>query len=220
MRRRTDTASVSQAIYFSFSLRDHVSTQASDARRAKSHGLEDGCSIVIFRGVVVTVFVFVAVIIIIVLAAFLLGLAGASGSLLFLALLALDSLDLLLVHGGHVLLGHQLKLQLLLSALLFLLALELAGALNLGTAGADLSVGGRLRPLARGVRLCLARRNRELNKGREPSHQPLFDELGQYHAQLARRRVHLLAKLIGQGENDLFEFEENDFDALQVDDVL
>ena len=70
-------------------------------------------SLVIVRGIVVAIFILIAVIVVIVFFTLFLGFASTTGSFLFLTLFALDLLDLLLIHGRHVFLSHKLQLKLL-----------------------------------------------------------------------------------------------------------
>ena len=100
------------------------------------------------------------------------------------------------------------------------LALQFVGALDLGTASADLGIGGRLGPLARRISLGLAGGNGELDERAKTAEEPLLDEFSEDDAEFTGRRVNLLAQLASQGKNDLLELEEDDLDALQVDDVL
>ena len=181
-------------------------------------GRLDSCSLVV-AGVIVAIFVLITVVIVLV---FLLlgGLSSAPSSLFLLPLLTHLLLDLLLVHGVDILGPHHLKLELLLLALSLLLVLQLVGTLNLGAARANFSVGGRFGPLAGCVSLGLASRDGELDERAQTAEQPLLDELGEDNAKLAGRRVDLLAQLVGQGKHDLLELKEDDFDALQVDDML
>ena len=68
-------------------------------------------SLVIVRGIVVAIFILIAVIVVIVFFTLFLSFASTTGSFLFLTLFALDLLDLLLIHGRHVLLSHKLQLK-------------------------------------------------------------------------------------------------------------
>ena len=177
-------------------------------------------SLVIVVGVIIAFIVLITVVLLVVLLFLFFGLASATGGFLLLALLLLDRLDLLLVHRRHVLLSHKTKLNLNLFPFVLLLALELLGPFDFGTTGSDLGVGGGLGPLSGRIRLHLASRDLELDEGLEAAQEPLLDELGQNDTKLARGRVNLAAKLVGQSQDDLLELEEHDLDTLDEDDVL
>ena len=121
--------------------------------------------IVVVVGVIVSLIVLITVIRRLFLVAFFLSLTCTSSCLLLFNTLALDLLDLFLVHGGNVLFGHETDFHLNLFAFGLLLAFKLLDALAFSTVSSNFSIGGRLGPLARGVCLGLAGWNLELHEG-------------------------------------------------------
>ena len=101
-----------------------------------------------------------------------------------------------------------------------LLTLDLCGLLALSTTGTDLGVGGRLGPLSCCVRLHLLGGDLELDEGLETAKQPLLDELSQDDAKFAGCWINLAAELVSEGQDNLLEFKEDDFDTFNEDDVF
>ena len=108
----------------------------------------------------------------------------------------------------------------MLLTLSLLLTIKLQSSFDLSAASTDLSISRRLGPLAWSIRLRLTRRDRELNEGAQAAKKPFLDKLGKDNTKFSSGRVNLLTKLVSEGENNLLELEEHDFNTLKVDDVL
>lgn len=121
--------------------------------------------IVVVVGVIVSFIVLITVISRLFFVAFFLSLTCTSGCLLLFNALALDLLDLFLVHSGNVLFGHETDFHFDLLALGLLLAFKLLDTLAFGTVSPDFGIGGGLGPLARCVCLGLAGWNLKLHEG-------------------------------------------------------
>ena len=177
------------------------------------------CSLIIVAGVIIAIVILITIVCGLVLF-FFSGFSSTPGRFFFLTLFALLLFNLLLVHRIVVFGPHHLQLLLLLLALSLLLAIKLQSSFDLSATSTDLSISRRLGPLAWSIRLRLTRWDRELDEGAQAAEKPFLDKLGKDNAKFASGRVNLLTELVSEGENDLLELEEHDFDTLKVDDVL